>query len=267
MSHAPVYRTAVVTGASSGIGRSLARGLCQQGTRVILIARTESALLETAAELASTAPRGTPPPKVVVLDVAQTQHTVEVLRALSREHPDIDLVIANAGVGATPSADAAAPRAAHDWETIASALHTNLCGAAATLTALLPDLVARRRGHLVGISSLASFAALPGSAAYCAPKAGLSMLLDCLHLDLLPHNIAVTSVHVGFVQTPMVARSTHPMPFLLSAEQSAAHILARLPLRPRRIDFPWPMVWLTRLLAALPHPLRALLARHHLKNH
>src|SRR6185503_7253659 len=155
--------------------------------------------------------------------------TVATLRTLDTELGGFDLIIANAGVGQDHS------RPAHSWEAIAAACHTNFCGAA-TLTAVLPQMVERGREHLVGISSLASFGPLPGSAAYCAPKAGLSMLLQCLRLDLLSSGVRVTAVHAGFVRTAMTAASTHPMPMIMDCDDAAALILRQLPEAPATID-------------------------------
>ena len=248
------YRTALVTGASSGIGRSLAVGLARSGTLVVLAARRQSLLEEVAAQIHRAGGRAV----VAPLDVADTEATVARLRELDAQLEGLDLIVANAGVGV--GGPTGGPTYA--WEAMRGALHTNLCGAAATLTAVLPQMVARGRGHLLAISSLASFGALPGSASYCTPKAGLSMLTECLRLDTLHTGVAVTTVHVGFVKTPMVEKSTIPLPLLWSSERAAAYILQRLPLAPCVIDFPWPMVLLTKLLAALPTAVRDAIMRH-----
>ncbi len=244
-------RTALVTGASSGIGRALAVELGRGGARVVLVARRQ-ALLEEAAREVRTAGGSA---DVRVLDVADTDTLVPAIQAIDDEVGGLEVVVANAGVGA-PSAE---PQL--DWAAIAPALETNLLGAAATLTAVLPRMRSRSRGHLVAISSLASFGALPGSAVYCAPKAGLSMLVECLRLDLLGSGVFATSVHVGFVATPMTEASRVPMPMTLSAEAAAQRIVADLPGGPATIDFPAPMAALARVLAALPRPLRDAIAR------
>ena len=237
---------ALVTGASSGIGRALAVSLAKRGHEVVLAARRESLLVDLADELRRAGGRAT----VLPLDVADTDATVASLRRLDDEAP-LDMVIANAGVGVPP--EVTDPTS---WEAIEAAFHTNFCGAAATLTAVLPAMVRRAHGHLVGISSLASFGALPASAAYCAPKAGLSMLLDCLRLDLLDTGVAVTTVHLGFVRTPMVERSTHPMPQLLEADDAAERIVTALASRPAILELPQPLAAATRALAKLPRFVR-----------
>ncbi len=241
----------LITGASSGIGLALARAYAARGHHLVLVARREERLRELAAELERSGIEA----KVVALDVGDTDAVVSSLRALDRDAP-IDLVIANAGVGV--------PEGVTDltsWEAIGPAFHTNFCGAAATLTALVGAMVARGSGHLVGIGSLSSFGALPLSAAYCSPKAGLGMLLECLELDLLDTGVAVTRVNLGFVRTPMLARSTHPMPQLLEPEDAAERLAERLASRPAEITLPEPLGTATRLAASLPRALRHLLAR------
>ncbi len=247
----PAWHAALVTGASSGIGRALALELARGGTRrLVLAARREPLLRELAAELRGLGAE----PVVAPMDVADSDRTAERVRALDQEHR-LDLVVANAGVGAAPGA---APLA---WETLRGPLHTNLCGAAATLAGALPGMVDRRRGHLVGIGSLASYGALPGAAAYCAPKAGLAMLLECMALDLTGTGVAVTHVRLGFVRTAMVAASTHPMPQLLSPEACARVVVARLRRAPREIVLPRALGVATRALSLLPEGLRDLGAR------
>ena len=162
-------RRALVTGASRGIGRALALELASRGTSVVLVARGREALAETASAIAA----GGGDAACVVADVGDASAWAETMRRLDDASP-IDLVIANAGVG-LPSPDASP----YAFESLVGPMQTNVVGATATLTALLPAMVARGRGHLVAIGSLASYGALPGSGAYCAPKAAIDMLLEC----------------------------------------------------------------------------------------
>ncbi len=245
------YRNALVTGASSGIGRGLATELARQGVHVFLAARRVEKLETLRNDLARQGFSAT----VVPLDVSDTEATVTTLRKIDREHA-LDLVIANAGVGANH--DAVAPYA---WEAIRDALHTNVCGAAATLTAVLPEMVARGRGHLVGIGSLASFGPLPLSAAYCAPKAGLHMLLECLRLDTVDKGITVTNVQVGFVATPMLEAVTHPTPWLLSVEEASEKIVKGLVAGREDIVFPGTLAFAAWAGGKLPRLLQKVVAR------
>ena len=245
------YGTALVTGASSGIGRALAIELARSGTTVVLASRARAALEEVARSIEKEHGKAI----VEVLDLRDAGAAAERVASIDERVGGLDLVVACAGVG--PSRDVPA----WSWQAVAAPLHVNLCGAAATLTGALPAMVARRSGHLVGVSSLAAFGALPSSAAYCAPKAGLSMLLECLRIDLAPHGIAVTAVHAGFVDTPMVAHRRQTMPQLLTAQEAARRIAAALPARPARIDFPQPLALAARLFARLPRPLHDSIVR------
>lgn len=245
------YRNALVTGASSGIGRELARGLAARGTRVVVAARRLPLLEELMEEIR----RDGGEAQAEAMDVADTEAVVQRVRAIDEAWP-LDLVIANAGVGV---ADRRAP--SYAWEAIGPALHTNFCGAAVTLTAALPRFVERGTGHLAALGSLASFGPLPEAEAYCSPKAGLDMLMECLRLDLRGTGVAVTMVHAGFVRTAMIAESTHPMPMTMSPEDAAEHILHELPKAPATISFPAPMAAAAWMGGHLPRALRSLIFR------
>ena len=254
-SPSPHPRNALVTGASSGLGRALAIGLGRRGWRVVLAARREHELEESAAQVRAAGAEAI----VGVMDLAETTRCVSMIRHWDTALGGLDLVVANAGVGPAPD------HAPLSWEALAGPCHVNYCGAVATLTAALPQMIERGRGHLVGISSLSSFGALPSSGAYCSPKAGLNMMLDCLRLDCEPHGIAVTTVHAGFIDTPMVAHRREAMPQLMPVDEAAERILTELDTRPARLDFPQPLAWLARAGARLPRPIRYRLVRRAVK--
>lgn len=251
-----MWKTALVTGASRGIGQALAEELAARGAHVWLLARSEAALEEVAVGIRRRGGRAS----VRTCDAAQPDAMAEVVRAIDRDTP-LDLIVANAGVG-MPAADATP----YAWESIGPACLTNFVGAAATLTAVLPAMVARGRGHLVSTGSISSYAALPAAEAYCAPKAGIDRLLQCLQLDLVGTGVAVTNLRLGFVRTQMVADSTHPMPQLLEPDDVARVVVRRLPGRPREIVLPRALGAGARLLAALPDGLRNRLWKAILRN-
>ena len=196
----------------------------------------------------------------VKLDVSQPEGLEVKLVALDKKFGGIDLVIANAGVGVrTPAASVPS----WSWQAVEPVLQTNFLGAIATVTALLPAMISRGRGHVVAISSLASYGALPDAAGYVSPKAGLSRFMECLTLDLQGTGVVTSTVHVGFVATPMVAKSTIPLPFIMSAEKAAARIIRGLIKKKREINFPWLMVILVKAIALLPFALKAYAARRY----
>jgi short-subunit dehydrogenase len=281
----PPWDIALITGASSGIGEALARNLAARGVHVILAARRMAELRRIAMEIRSSGGVAT----AVKLDVSKTDELAEKLTALDKKFGGIDLVIANAGVGVRTEAPPAprspqaslpfgvrtdappAQRTAQasvpswSWQAVEPVLQTNFMGAIATITALLPAMSARGRGHVVAISSLASYGALPDASGYVSPKAGLSRFMECLTLDLQGTGITTSTVHVGFVATPMVAKSTIPLPFIMPADQAAARIVQGLIKKKREINFPWLMVVLVRALALLPFSLKAYVARRYYK--
>lgn len=244
------YVSALVTGASSGIGRSLALALARSGCAVVACARSEAGLNALAEEIRRDHGRCL----VEELDVADTAHTVERIRGLDDAHR-FDLIVANAGVGARESV------APWTWEGLGDAIEINFAGAAATLTAALPAMVSRGRGHLVAVSSLASYGPLPASAAYCAPKAGLDMLMECLRIDLAGTGVRVTNVRAGFVRTRMVAKTKYPLPGMMEADEAAERILEGLKRAPADIVFPRWLAAVARASGTLPRPLRNALLR------
>jgi short-subunit dehydrogenase len=240
------YATALVTGASSGIGYALAKRLAAEGTHVVVSARRARELEGLAGEIRAAGGRA----RVQPLDVADAEQTVATIRALDQELGGFDLIVANAGIGLTMPANKL------NWEAIAAMCRVNFDGALATLTAVLPRMLERRRGHLVGVSSLAALGPLPGSAAYCASKAGLTMFLESLRLDLLGTGVHATAIHPGFVKTPMTARNRFPMPFMLDCDTAVDLIVRQLPKAPATIDFPFPLAAAVRFNRALPRPVR-----------
>ena len=236
-------RIAVVTGASSGIGAELARQLADGGFRVGLTARRVEALEALAAEIRD---RGAIA-AVAPADAADHDATLAAFARLAEElGGPIDLLIANAGLGiGTPVIGFSAA----EFERM---VRVNLLGTAYAIEAVLPSMLERRRGQIVGISSLAAYQGLPGGSGYGATKAGLSTLLQGLRLQLLPHGIHVTTVHPGYVRTPMTEGASHAQPFLMDAERACRIILKGVRARKRTVDFPWPMAALVRVARLLP---------------
>lgn len=235
----PHYKTALLTGASSGLGQALAQKLAAQGTHVVLCARRADVLQKLAAQLNESGAAALP----CALDLCATNEAVSTIRAIDEKVGGLDLVIANAGVAQTH------PPAEHSWEDLSGMIRLNFEAALATLLAVLPAMKRRGSGHLVGISSLAAYLPVPGSATYCATKAGLSSFLEGLRLELADSGVRVTAVHPGYVRTPAMANPRVATPLMLECDDAAERILRRLPAAPACIDFPWPS-------AAIAHATR-----------
>lgn len=182
--------TALVTGASSGIGAAVATALARAGASVALVARRADRLDEVAAALAPGRHAVFP---CDVRDGAAVEATLAAVRA--RLGP-IDLLVNNAGIGrylAFVDTDAA--------ET-AAILETNLHAALHFARALLPDMLARRRGHVVNVASIAGRIGSRNHAVYCASKFALAGLSESLVYELAGTGVGVTLVNPGIIATP-----------------------------------------------------------------
>ena len=167
-------------------------------------------------------------------------------RKLASELGPVDLLVANAGVGiSTPARN-------FSGESFDRMLRVNLSSVGYSIEAVLPSMIQRRRGQIVGISSLAAFRGFPGSAGYCASKAGLTALLEGLRPELRRLGIAVTTVHPGYVRTPMTAGQSNLQPLIMDVEPAVRIILRGIAARRSKIDFPWRMAAFLGLVRLLP---------------
>jgi NAD(P)-dependent dehydrogenase (short-subunit alcohol dehydrogenase family) len=229
---------ALVTGAGSGLGRELARQLAAEGAGVAAVDVNVDSLGTLAAEIPALA--------WGVADVTDREALVRTVAGLQERLGSIDLLIANAGVGIETTA---VNFRAADIET---QVRVNLIGVANSIEAVLSGMLARRRGHLVAISSLASYRGLPRMAGYCASKAGVNGLMDGLRVDLAPHSIAVTTICPCWIRTPLTEKLDVPKPYMLEVEDAARRILDAIRRRRPFYAFPGPAVRRVGLLRWLP---------------
>lgn len=239
------YRTALVTGASSGIGASLARLLASQGMHVALAARRESNLREVAAAIEADGGQAS----VHRIDVSDPDAAVTTIREVDDQVGGLDLVVANAGVVAGKWSGKL------EWEDVRDVLGVNVIGATATLIAALPRMVERGRGHLVGISSIASYRGLPKLAAYSGSKAYLSNFLEGVRIDLRKTPIAVTDIRPGYVRTAMNEGTEGSLPFEVTADDAAARIWKAIRSRRAVLTFPLPMATAAHTMKVIPNAI------------
>lgn len=223
------YKRAFITGASSGIGEGLARRLARRGIHVAIAARREARLVEIAAEIEREGGKAS----VYPLDVSDPHVVTETLQRADDELDGIDLVVANAGVTLGRWAGKAR------YDDFEKVIDVNVRGAAATLVALLPRMVERKEGHIVGVSSLAKYRATPKMASYSASKAFLASFLEGLRIDLQSIPIHVTDIRPGFVKTDIV-EGMKKMPFLIEVEQAVDHMERGILAKRRVVEFPAP---------------------------
>jgi len=183
-------RVALVTGATAGMGRGLAIGLLNAGARVIATGRRAERLQQLQDEAQSD--------RLLtrVLDVQSAASLQQCLGGLPPDFGAIDTLINNAGLAL--GLNKAHEASLADWETM---IHTNVLGLTRVTRAILPGMVARNRGDIVNMSSVAATYPYPGGNVYGATKAYVRQLSLNLRADLLGTAIRVTSVELGLCET------------------------------------------------------------------
>lgn len=247
-------RHALVTGASSGLGRAVALELARRGYEVHLLARRGGALAELAEEIAARGGRARAHP----CDVTATERLREVIADAERATGAgaLDLVVAGAGVSESGLEDVPpADRAAR-------VVDLNLRAAVDTIEAAAPAMLARGAGTLAAITSLAGVRGLPGSASYCASKAGLSAYLESRAIDLRSSGVRVIDVQPGFVRTPMTDRNRFRMPFLMEPADAARRTVDGILAGRRVVQYPRRLAVPLKVAAAVsPHAIWRRLTR------
>ncbi|MEN5081798.1 SDR family oxidoreductase [Bosea sp. TWI1241] len=188
MTNLLAYRTALVTGASRGIGAAICRRLTGLGLTVYGVARSREALAEVVDTL------GVVP---VVADVRDAEAVVAGLGGA-----EIDVLVNNAGMVATVK-----PLYEQSAEEIAETIAVNLTAPMLLMRALLGGMVARKRGHVVNITTTAARGVLAGTSAYGGAKAGLAHACRSLRYDLAGSNVRVTDLAPGRVETEIYLRA------------------------------------------------------------
>jgi short-subunit dehydrogenase len=231
---------AVITGASSGLGEALARELHGRGWKVGLIARREEQLRELVSSLGENA-------DFAAADVSDVEATEGAVRQLEQSLGPCDLMVANAGIGTFTSS--------HNWDTaeVTKVLRVNTLGVIHAVGAVIPQMVARGSGHVAVVSSVAGYRGLPGFGAYSASKAAVTNFFEALRGELIPRGIAVTSIHPGYVETPLTDTNNFKMPFIIPAEKAALIMAKGLEKRKKEINYPWQMACLMGLARHLPN--------------
>lgn len=238
---ARTWQTAWITGASTGIGRELALQLAQRGVTVAASARSADKLAEVAAEQGNIRP--------VPLDVTNRAEVAASHARLVAEMGGIDLAVLNAGVWHPMNARN------YDAGRAAQSMDVNYMGIVNVLEPLIPAMIARGHGHIALVASVAGYRGLPKAAAYAPTKAAVISLAEVLRLELKRHNIVVSLVNPGFVETPMTSVNDFPMPFIIKADDAARRIVRGLEKERFEIAFPWPLVAILKTLRMMPNGL------------
>jgi NAD(P)-dependent dehydrogenase (short-subunit alcohol dehydrogenase family) len=229
-----------VTGASSGLGRSIALRLADEGATVIASARDGRALRELAARQGNIHP--------LSFDITDPDACAGLAQRIGEISPRLDQAILNAG--ACEYLDFPEP----DWDAVRRVMEVNFFGTVNCVRIALPllRLSLQPRAHLVVVASQVTAAPFPRAEAYGASKAALQYFSASLRIDLARENIDVSVVNPGFVDTPLTRRNDFAMPFLMESERAAKLIVDRLRSRPRRYAFPFRLSLLLAISRLLP---------------
>ena len=230
----------MVTGAASGLGRQLALQLSAEGAAIAALDLNADGLASLAGELAGR------PIAWATGDVTNRDSLRAAVALLQERLGPVDLLVANAGIGR--ETNALDFRAAD----VEAQVAVNLIGVANSIEAVLPGMLQRRFGHLVAISSLASYHGLPKMGGYCASKAGVNALIEGLRLELKAYNIHTTIICPGWIRTPLTDNIGVAKPYIMEADYAARQIVAAIRQKRLFFAFPPPALWRVRLLRWLP---------------
>ena len=187
-------KVAIVTGASSGIGRATALALANEGACIALVARRESALRELAQEIEKLGRKTL----ILPADVTKREQVEAMVREVLAQWGRVDILIANAGEYIR------SPIVELDPDDLQRSLDINYFGSVYCIKAVLPHMLARKSGHIVAVTSMDGKIGLPPDAPYVSAKFAMTGFLEVLRQEVSDHGITVTNVLPGRVDTVMI---------------------------------------------------------------
>ena len=235
-------KVVMITGASSGIGRGIALEVASRGAHLGLLARREELLNEIVGE----AKKRNVKAVAAAADVRDVKAVRGAADRFREELGPIDVLIANAGIGTSDHATRLTP------EHAANVMSINVLGAVNSVAAVMPEMVERKQGRLVAISSLAAYRGLSKSAAYCASKAAMSSYFESLRIDLRHTGVGVTIIHPGFIKTDLTAGRNAKMPYLMELDDAVKKIVSAIEREKKSYSFPWQLATIVRASMLMP---------------
>jgi short-subunit dehydrogenase/catechol 2,3-dioxygenase-like lactoylglutathione lyase family enzyme len=244
------FGKALVTGAAGGLGTELCRLAAEDGTSLVLLDRDGAGLARLASELGDDA-------QVTVreVDFSDLDAVDAAAGDLTAEHPDIDLLIAGAGL------DRAQSMLALDWRQARDDFTVNSLSNLVLLSHLAPAMAARGGGHVTAIVSLAGVVGMPYEAPYSASKAALAAIAESARAELEPEGITFTAVFPGFVDTPMFRANAFKHTYSIDPRDAAERIYLATLRRREKLAFPTREYAKVKLASMLPARLRDRLTR------
>ncbi len=221
-------KVALITGASSGIGLTVAKRLAAAGAHVLLVSRTEETLKEVQAEIQAEGGQA----DIFPCDLNDMNAIDEVSKQIIASVDHIDILINNAGRSIRRAVHESVDRF-HDFE---RTMQLNYFGAVRLVLNILPQMMGRKDGHIINISSIGVLANATRFSAYVASKAALDAFSRCLSAEVHSHKIAITSVYMPLVRTPMIAPTKiYKYVPTLSPEQAADLVAYAIVKRPKKV--------------------------------
>ena len=212
-------RRVLITGAARGIGAALAERLAAHGARLALVGLEPEKMAEVSGRCGEDT-------FVAECDVSSNEQVVRAIDAAAEALGGLDVVVANAGIAT------GGPLRGQDLRSWERVIEINLLGVMYTDRAALPHLE-RSGGYLLNIASAAAVLRGPGMTAYCAAKAGVEALSDCLRIEMMPLGVQVGVAYFLFLDTDMVNDAEREMPMLERAKSEMPKFISRTyPLAP-----------------------------------
>jgi len=242
-----------ITGASSGIGKSLALKFANHGWRVAASARRENLLQELNKE--------NPNILSFPLDVTDGTLCKKIFNNIVDKFQTIDICVFCTGIH-----DPESEKRLNN-EKIREIMETNFFGTVNCIIAVNKFFRDKQSGHISIVSSVAGYRGLPAASAYCASKAALTSLAESLYVDFKRFNVRVSVVSPGFIKTPMTDKNKFPMPMIRSPEYAAEKMFIGLTKKNAfEIHFPITLTLIMKLLKIMPNWLYLLVARKLIKS-
>tara|TARA_B100000579_G_scaffold296535_1_gene246615 strand:- start:157 stop:912 length:756 start_codon:yes stop_codon:yes gene_type:complete len=242
-----------ITGASSGIGKSLALKFANSGWTVAISARRENLLRELTKQNSNIFS--------FPLDVKNAKSTEKVFQNIIEEFKSLDICVFCTGIH-DPDAEKNL-----NAEKIREIMETNFFGTLNCIIAVNNYFKEKKSGHISIVSSVAGYRGLPAASGYCASKSALSSLAESLYFDFKRHNVRVSLISPGFIKTPMTDKNKFPMPMIKSPEFAAEKMFVGLTKKNSfEIHFPIAFTFLMKLLKIMPNWLYFFLVKKGMKS-
>ena len=185
-------KIALITGATSGIGRATAKKLAALGYDLIITGRRNELLKSLQMEIDAKQEKS----MILNFDIRDREATISSWNNLPKEWKSIDILINNAGLAA--GADPINEGKWEDWEQM---IDTNIKGLLTISQLVIPEMIERKHGHIINVSSVAASEVYANGNVYCASKHAVHAITKGMRIDLLPYNIKVSSISPGMVET------------------------------------------------------------------